>query len=150
MPIPSFDPETGALPPGDHLATLEEVNRAFGWTFRRRELLRELGHVIEFLRDKGVLRIWIDGSFVTDKDRPNDVDVLYEAPPDVDARTWGIHSPRRRRDLKELTRIDLWKAPAPQPVSDRPGKTQSLHDFWSTDREGRETGFILLEVRDDP
>jgi hypothetical protein len=37
--IPAFDPATGALPPGDHRATLEEIGRRFGFTPRRRWLL---------------------------------------------------------------------------------------------------------------
>jgi hypothetical protein len=30
--IPAFDPATGALPPGDHRATLEEIGGRFGFT----------------------------------------------------------------------------------------------------------------------
>ena len=40
--IPAFDPATGALPPGDHRATLEEIGRRFGFTQRRRWLLKGL------------------------------------------------------------------------------------------------------------
>jgi hypothetical protein len=41
--IPAFDPNTGALPPGDHRATLEEVGSRFGFTPRRRWLLGSYG-----------------------------------------------------------------------------------------------------------
>jgi hypothetical protein len=30
--VPAFDPTTGALPPGDHQATLEEIAKRFGFT----------------------------------------------------------------------------------------------------------------------
>jgi hypothetical protein len=40
--IPALDPITGALPPGDHRATLEEVESRFGFTPRRRWLLKGL------------------------------------------------------------------------------------------------------------
>lgn len=146
MAIPAFVHETGYLPPGDHTATLEEVEERYGWTYRRRELLRELRSVVEGLREKGVKRVWIDGSFTTTKDRPQDVDVLYEAPPGANVSTWGGLSPTRRTALKRRARIDLWKAPAPQPVAGQPGRSRSLHDHWATDRDGVERGIIVLEL----
>lgn len=149
MPIPPFDPDTGYLPPGDHRATWDEIKEVFGGSFRRRELLHELGHVIDDPLRKGVRHIWIDGSFATQKARPNDVDVLYEAPPDTDVTTWGRLAPERRKELKKEARVDLWKAPAPQPVPGQPFKQQSLHDLWATDRNDTEKGTILLEVTDD-
>jgi len=33
--IPAFDPTTGALPPGDHQATLPQIAKRFGFTPRR-------------------------------------------------------------------------------------------------------------------
>lgn len=51
----------------------------------------------------------------------------------------------RREELKRHSRIDVWKAPAPQPVPGQPLRTRSLHDFWSTDRDDVERGIIVLE-----
>jgi hypothetical protein len=66
--IPPFDPETGALPPGDHQATLEEIRRHLGFTPRRRWLLKGLRAA---------------GSFCTEKPDPGDVDG-YWVEPDLD------------------------------------------------------------------
>ena len=44
--IPAFDPETGALPPGDHPATLDEIRRRLGFTPRRSWLLKGLGGLL--------------------------------------------------------------------------------------------------------
>jgi hypothetical protein len=40
--IPAFDPDTGALPPGDHRATPDEISQRLGFTPRRRWLLKGL------------------------------------------------------------------------------------------------------------
>ena len=37
--MPPFDPESGRLPEGEHVASWEELVDRFGWTPRRRRLL---------------------------------------------------------------------------------------------------------------
>jgi hypothetical protein len=54
MPIPEFDDQTGYLPAGDHSASLDEMEQRFCGTFRRREIFKELKHVVEQLEAKGV------------------------------------------------------------------------------------------------
>ncbi len=49
--IPAFDPATGALPPGDHRATLEEIGSRFGFTPRRRWLLKGLRAAVASVLD---------------------------------------------------------------------------------------------------
>jgi len=39
VPIPPFDPVTGLLPPGEHVASWDEVRERFGWNLLRRRLL---------------------------------------------------------------------------------------------------------------
>ena len=51
--IPAFDPATGALPPGDHEATLEQIGRRFGY---------------------------VAGSFCTEKPDPGDIDGYWVEP----------------------------------------------------------------------
>ena len=45
--IPPFDPATGALPPGDHQATLKEIRKRLGFTPRRRWLCKGLRVAVE-------------------------------------------------------------------------------------------------------
>jgi hypothetical protein len=144
MPIPPLDSGTGYLPPGDHTATLDELEEAFGWNYRRRQLLLDLKLVLGKLWGVGAVRVWIDGSFVTAKERPRDVDVLYELPagrsPDG---SFGILHPVNRKQLKNMHRVDLWLHPSPQgPTGSKP-----LHDFWASDRSGIDKGMVLLEGR---
>lgn len=81
--IPSFDPHTGALPPGDHQATFEEIRRRLGFTARRRWLCKGLRLAVEVFWNAGIEEIYIDGSFCTEKPDPGDVDG-YWVEPDLD------------------------------------------------------------------
>jgi hypothetical protein len=69
--IPRFTNE-GLLPPGVHETDLEEVKEKMGWSRKRQGLLEALGEALELMASCGVVRVYLDGSFVTDKDRPND------------------------------------------------------------------------------
>jgi len=74
--VPSFD-ECGNLPPGIHSAPLEEIVHRFGRGSVEREV--EMGELVELVgwaRQHGVRRLIVNGSFVTNKRRPNDVDVV--------------------------------------------------------------------------
>jgi hypothetical protein len=46
--IPPFDESTGALPAGDHLATLAEIEKRFGFTPRRSRWRMWVDHGVEF------------------------------------------------------------------------------------------------------
>lgn len=69
--IPDFD-DSGNLPLGVHDASWDEIAQRFGWTSRRRELLDGLKAALKPLREAGCRRVFINGSFVTDKDEPGD------------------------------------------------------------------------------
>ena len=72
--IPAFDDE-GYLPPGIHLATLQEISARLGRESElRRVQMQSLLWLVELARRAGVRRIVVNGSFVTDKLEPNDVD----------------------------------------------------------------------------
>lgn len=149
MSIPDLT-SAGYLPPGDHRGTMEELWARFGRGPRRRMLLEQLDYVIERLALLGVQRIWVDGSFVTDKLRPGDIDVIYDVPPGADVSKWGDFSPQRRKELKNARHVDLWPHPSMQSVRDTHGRrAQTLHDMFSLDREGRPKGMILMDLIDD-
>jgi len=75
--LPAFTSE-GLLPPGEHSASWEEVRSRFGWNERRRILLGGLSGALIPLRTAGCNRIFLDGSFVTNKDMPADYDVAWD------------------------------------------------------------------------
>jgi hypothetical protein len=74
--IPRCDDE-GYLPPGIHPATLEEIAARFGQESELRQAqMQSLRWLVELARRAGVQRIVVNGSFVTDKLEPNDVDCV--------------------------------------------------------------------------
>ena len=76
--LPGVDPESGRLPPGEHVASWDEVVERFGWTPRRRALLDGLAEAVELLAAAGCRRVWLNGSFVTAKDEPGDFDACWD------------------------------------------------------------------------
>lgn len=77
MGIPKLGSQ-GLLPRGVHRATLAEVRRAFGGgTARRVELMLALEEAMGRARRAGVRRVLINGSFVTAKKEPRDVDLVF-------------------------------------------------------------------------
>jgi hypothetical protein len=74
--IPDFT-DDGCLPVGIHPATLAEIAARFGQEPElRRVQMQSLRWLVELARRAGVQRVVVDGSFVTDKWEPNDVDCL--------------------------------------------------------------------------
>jgi hypothetical protein len=76
--IPDFQ-SNGLLPPGIHQANWEEFSKRFGLTSYRRELLGGLERAAHDLKSAGCKRIFVNGSFVTSKERPNDFDVCWDS-----------------------------------------------------------------------
>ena len=77
MSIATFE-ATGNLPIGIHLATWQEVQETFAFNPRRQELLSGLKRACEPLKQAGCPRIYIGGSFVTNKEFPEDFDFCWE------------------------------------------------------------------------
>lgn len=74
--IPDFN-NHGYLPPGIHPATLDEIAARFGTeTELRRVQMESLRWMIALAWRAGVLRIVVNGSFVTNVSEPNDIDCV--------------------------------------------------------------------------
>ncbi len=72
--IPGFNDE-GYLPAGVYRATMVEIAARFGQESElRRVQMESLVWLVDMARRAGVERIIVNGSFVTDKSEPNDVD----------------------------------------------------------------------------
>lgn len=87
MPIPALDAH-GLLPVGVHECTLDEIEASFGQfcvSDRRPRLFRDLKRYVEDVRQAAVGRyLVVNGSYVTGKPDPNDIDVLLILRDDVD------------------------------------------------------------------
>lgn len=74
--IPPFD-DHGYLPPGIHPATLDEIAARFGCESElRRVQMESLRWLVDLAGRAGVVRLIINGSFVTEVLEPNDVDCV--------------------------------------------------------------------------
>ena len=74
--IPRFN-EHGYLPAGVHTATLDELEARFGRESEvRRVQMESLRWLADLARLAGVMRLVVNGSFVTDVLEPNDVDCV--------------------------------------------------------------------------
>lgn len=84
MGIPALN-EMGELPPGNYEVSLDEIEKRFGHANeRRRKLMRGFRAAAANLANAGVRKIWVDGSFVTDKGKPNDIDGVWETHDQID------------------------------------------------------------------
>lgn len=72
--IPDFN-DVGYLPPGVHLATVDEIAARFGQESEIRQAqMDSVRWLVDMAKNAGVQRLIINGSFVTDVFEPNDVD----------------------------------------------------------------------------
>lgn len=80
--------EDGVLPEGIHDCTIDEIEDRFGriqGTDWRCTLTRELREYLNEAWKCGFIKaVIIDGSFVTVKDRPDDIDIIVVLPPGFD------------------------------------------------------------------
>ena len=87
LPLPQFT-AGGVLPPGDYSLTFEELRVSMlvtgpadcpNWDSAwRAKLVDNLEIMVNQLWKVGVDRIFINGSFVEDRDHPNDIDGYFE------------------------------------------------------------------------
>jgi hypothetical protein len=78
----------GYLPPGNHELTFAQLKESIlvhgepwitGWDASwRLTLVNRLEQLVPYLWDYGVERVYIDGSFCSDKPRPRDIDAFYD------------------------------------------------------------------------
>jgi hypothetical protein len=84
--IPAFRAD-GYLPEGVFRATEAEITFRFGSANRRRRrLILRVRHWIDLAKRTRALRLLIDGSFVTVKTEPNDVDAVVLLSPDFEGQ----------------------------------------------------------------
>jgi len=88
MPIPQLN-QYGLLPVGIHLASMDDVYARFCTSSHRWRLWQGLHQYINKLESCGALdcvsHIYIDGSYISDKRLPADIDVCFYIPQSADA-----------------------------------------------------------------
>lgn len=143
--IPDFTAD-GLLPQGLHPATLEEVLERFGGNERREQLLTGLVEALGLLRAAGCRRVYVNGSFVTSKERPNDIDACWDID-GVDADTLDpvfFDFADGRAAQKARFGAKFFPAQVPEGLTGR-----AFLDFFQVDRQtGEPKGIIELRLDD--
>lgn len=102
--IPPFR-EDGYLPEGVFVSSEAEVVFRFGSSSRkRRRLVLRLRRWLTLGRQVGATRLLIDGSFVTAKEDPNDIDTVILLPPDFHDQIMRDYEPALELEGMLLTR----------------------------------------------
>ncbi len=112
--IPGAFRSDGVLPPGDYQASFDDIRQSIlvmgpdsnaspNWDHAwRGALVDNLEVLTRQLWAAGVVNIFADGSFVEDKDHPNDIDGYFEC--DIQALASGVLT----RDLNLLDPYKIW------------------------------------------
>ena len=101
--IPPFRPD-GYLPEGVYVCSEADVIFRFGSSNRRRRRLAvRLRQWIELGRQVGAKRLLVDGSFVTAKEEPQDVDTVIFLPQNFTQQLEREHPPGIGRDVVDAS-----------------------------------------------
>ncbi len=145
--IPDFD-ERGNLPPGIHEATWDEIIERYGGNTRRERLLQGLKLALDDLRAAGCQAVYLDGSFVTEKELPGDFDACWV--PD------GVSSDDLHPSLLKLTiprNAQKRRYGGELVISDglsEPFGPRYLQFFQQDGRTGQVKGIIKIDLEELP
>lgn len=134
--IPDFNRD-GYLPRGIHKATLNEIKQRFGsGPSRRKELFKGFQALIQLLHKhkESIKRFLLDGSFVTEKGLPGDVDCILIVRDDFD-----FNSPEAKqlRHSKKLFNAHMLVAMEEDTIEWR-----KLINFFGHDQDRKPKGLI--------
>jgi len=142
--IPDYQ-ENGCLPPGIHWAEWEEFCQRFGVNKHRKKLITGLHAALICLKASGCTKVYINGSFVTNKETPCDFDGCWDIagvnPKLLDPVLLKFDNKRTTQKLKYLG--ELFPANCCEQ-----GTGKSWLDFFQVDKDtGHRKGVIAIDLR---
>lgn len=141
MGIPALQ-ANGELPPGVHEASLDEVEAVYGSSNnRRRFLMRGLCEAANNFEWSGVRTLWINGSFITGKEEPNDIDGCWEYTLVVDSEKLDPIFLGAREGMKDKYGLDFFIANIIEMGSGLP-----FPEFFQVNRDGDPKGIIVVKL----
>ena len=144
--LPTFD-KTGNLPAGIHWASLKEFEKRFGTNTHRKELLAGLKKVAANLSAADCQALYVDGSFITSKELPNDFDACWSIvgvnfdlvdPVLIDRNDFE----NGRKKQKAKFGGELFPAEMIEGNSGKP-----FLEFFQTDRDGKPKGIVGIKLK---
>jgi hypothetical protein len=133
----------GLLPSGIHEVSWAEFEETFARNWKRRELAAGLKEALLALALAGCRRAYVDGSFVTSKELPNDWDGCWDTA-GVDAAKLDpvlLDFKDARRAQKERFGGEMFPAGA-----DATGAQEAFLDFFQHTRDGRSKGIVAFDL----
>ena len=142
--IPDFN-ELGNLPPGIFNVSLDDVIQRFRVprSIRRKDLTVNLVSFIRFVEQFAII-VYVDGSYITSKLSPDDIDLLVILPDDFD---FDSSEARRLKGyiFDKKNRLDIYALC--QTCHRR--KIQEYLELFTHDREFNQKGIIIIEMKND-
>ncbi len=140
--LPDIDLSTGYLPPGVHYAPWQEIVASFGSNGHRARLIGGLLSALHNLVGAGCKSVVLDGSFVSQKELPEDYDAVWGIG-GVDANLLDpvlLDFSRSRAAMKSKYLGELFPATAEA--------ARGIHylDFFMTDRSGVAKGVVAIDL----
>ena len=142
--IPDFD-KYGLLPKGVHWASMDEIKAKLAFSAKRIFLIEGLERALISFKDAGCKRMYIDGSFVTSKHEPGDIDACYEItgmdPTKLDPVLLNFYNERAAQKAKYGCEFFMSHIVAmrPPPII--------FFDFFQVHKEtGRQKGIIGIKL----
>lgn len=141
--IPEFD-ANGNLPPGVHFCYWSEFKERFGYNRRRRTLISGIEEVITFLKAAGCRTVYLNGSFVTIKEKPNDFDMCWDRD-DTDIEYLRKNAPTILKFYNSAAQKYKYGGEIYQ--SDEPvNESETSIEFFQSDREYNRKGIIAINI----
>lgn len=137
----------GELPPSEHSASLDDIESVYGRANDRRKLLMcGLREAAKQFASAGVKTLWINGSFVTDKERPNDIDGCWQYTPSVAIdKLDPVFLQRSRHAMKDKYGLDFFIANIIEADSGLP-----FPKFFQLNRDGEPKGILIVTLGEAP
>ena len=145
MGIPLFN-SIGELPPGEHEATLSEIEAAFGSRNEcRKVLFSGLRSATSNLKESGVRRVYINGSFITSKEEPADIDGCWECSEGVDLEKLDpVFLSTSRKPMREKFGVEFFISAVTEAGSGLP-----FPQFFQMNHEGEPKGILFIKIGGD-
>ncbi|ELS03616.1 hypothetical protein Xen7305DRAFT_00033400 [Xenococcus sp. PCC 7305] len=145
MALSNFD-SNGNLHPGIYSSTWEEVRRILVFNPRRQELFKGLKNACKILKNAGCDKIYIGGSFATNKECPGDFDVCWKDDSvdfkillELDPVLLDFSNKRAKQKAKYGGELFLASA-----MADAQGQT--FLEFFRKDRNGNPKGILEISL----
>lgn len=142
--IPHFN-QNGFLPAGIHKAALKEIQARFGTSSKKRKaLFNGLKKAVKNLDAAGIKKIYINGSFTSGEENPQDVDGCWDIPCSINEKILDpvfLDFSDNRKRMKTKYGVDFFIA---NNIED--GSGFPFLEFFQVSREGYAKGIVLIDL----